>query len=96
MAAATTELYVNARDAQPVTHPPVDRLRVVEAYGYRRWTAAKSQYRSATRAHVEGGAEAEAAGSGDIVKRLRATAAGRVLYRLLPEGVRAALRARAG
>ena len=96
MAAATTELYVNARAAQPVTHPPVDCLRVVEAYGYRRWTAAKVQDRSAARAHVEVGAEAGAAGSGDIVKRLRATAAGRVLYRLLPEGVRAALRARAG
>jgi len=96
MAAATTACYVDAHAARPVSHPPVDRLRVVEAYGYRRWapTGATAGTDGAQRAPETPFAAATSVRGGDAARRLRATAAGRVLYRLLPEGVRAALRSR--
>jgi glycosyltransferase involved in cell wall biosynthesis len=97
MAAATVERYRSAQAARPVSHPPVDRLRVVEAYGFRRWAPPKA--RDATLSHARAAGRepvlaSSATGLGDVAKRLRATAAGRVLYRLLPEGVRAALKSR--
>jgi hypothetical protein len=80
-----------------VSHPPVDRLRVVEAYGFRRWVPPKAGATTSPSAHGPGREPvlaSSATGLGDVAKRLRATAAGRVLYRLLPEGVRAALQSR--
>jgi hypothetical protein len=97
MAAATVERYLSAHAACPVSHPPVDRLRVVEAYGFRRWVPPKAGATTSPSAHGPGREPvlaSSATGLGDVAKRLRATAAGRVLYRLLPDGVRAALRSR--
>ena len=89
MAAATVERYRSACAALPVSHPPVDRLRVVEAYGFRRWVPPKAG--DATLSHTDAVARnpvlaSSAAGRGDAAKRLRATAAGRVLYRPPPRG----------
>jgi glycosyltransferase involved in cell wall biosynthesis len=89
MAAATIERYLDAQSALPVAHPPADRLRVVEAYGYRRW-APPSGARSGSGALALAPTAAVDA-LDDARKRLRSTAAGRMLYRLLPEGVRKAL-----
>ena len=97
MAAATVERYRSAQAARPVSHPPVDRLRVVEAYGFRRWAPPMAGDATLSHAHAAGREPvlaSSATGLGDVAKRLRATAAGRVLYRLLPEGVRAALKSR--
>jgi len=94
MAAATVERYLTAQAAQPVRHVPVDRLRVVEAYGYRRWTPPKPGHAAAAPPDARRSTPVSANGVGDAARRLRSTAAGRVLYRLLPEGVRAALRSR--
>ena len=97
MAAATVERYRSAHAACPVSHPPVDRLRVVEAYGFRRWVppmAGEATFPSVHGPGREPVLASSATGLGDVAKRLRATAAGRVLYRLLPEGVRAALQSR--
>jgi GT2 family glycosyltransferase/glycosyltransferase involved in cell wall biosynthesis len=94
MAAATIGRYVDAHRALPVSHPPVDRLRVVEAYGFRRWAP-----QSGARPGDDVAAPAPSVtidSLGDVGRRLRATAAGRMLYRLLPEGVRAALKPRDG
>ena len=77
-----------------MSHPPVDRLRVVEAYGFRRWVPPKAGEARVPRRMAPVASPCwrrPATGLGDVAKRLRATAAGRVLYRLLPEGVRAAL-----
>jgi hypothetical protein len=97
MAAATVERYRSAHAACPVSHPPVDRLRVVEAYGFRRWVppmAGEATFPSVHGPGREPVLASSATGLGDVAKRLRATAAGRVLYRLLPEGVRAALQSK--
>jgi glycosyltransferase involved in cell wall biosynthesis len=97
MAVATVERYRSAQAAHPVSHPPVDRLRVVEAYGFRRWAPPMAGAATLPPAHAPGREPvlaSSATGLGDVAKRLRATAAGRVLYRLLPEGVREALKSR--
>jgi hypothetical protein len=97
MAAATVERYRSACAALPVSHPPVDRLRVVEAYGFRRWVPPQAGDATLSDTDAVGRKPvlaSSATGRGDAAKRLRATAAGRVLYRLLPEGVRAALKSR--
>jgi hypothetical protein len=97
MAVATVERYRCAQAAHPVSHPPVDRLRVGEAYGFRRWAPPMAGAATLPPAHAPGREPvlaSSATGLGDVAKRLRATAAGRVLYRLLPEGVREALKSR--
>jgi hypothetical protein len=37
MVRATLGVYRNVIEQRPVVHPPVDRLRVVEAFGFRRY-----------------------------------------------------------
>ena len=38
MVERTLAIYQRATASASVEHPPVDRLRVVEAFGYRRWS----------------------------------------------------------
>ena len=74
--------------AAPSGLPPVDRLRVAEAFGYRRPPPSPLPVVQATEPAAQVPPLAQAALS------LRATLAGRVLARLLPRSARAALWAR--
>ncbi len=85
MVERTLACYRAATQRTPVAHGPPDRLRVVEAFGYRRWVPP-----------APGGAGSPPARPplAQALLRLRGTIAGRVLARLLPPAARTALLAR--
>lgn len=85
MVERTLACYRAAAQRTPVAHAPPDRLRVVEAFGYRRWVPP-----------APGGAGSPPARPplAQALLRLRGTIAGRVLARLLPPAARTALLAR--
>jgi GT2 family glycosyltransferase/glycosyltransferase involved in cell wall biosynthesis len=87
MARRTLSAYRRALAAHPVQHPPVDRLRVVEAFGFQRWSPPPAAPEDVPLATAQ-------AASPTLARRLRQSLPGRALARLLPPAARAALRAR--
>jgi GT2 family glycosyltransferase/glycosyltransferase involved in cell wall biosynthesis len=88
MAERTLAVYRAAGQAIPADLPPVDRLRVAEAFGYRRPESPLPPVEPAAMAPTLVPPLAQAALS------LRQSLAGRVLARLVPRSARAALWAR--
>ncbi|HEX4885500.1 MAG TPA: glycosyltransferase [Casimicrobiaceae bacterium] len=84
MAERTLACYRDAAQAAPARPADVDRLRVAEAFGYRRWTPPARE-----------GPDAVPAGPppplAQAALRFRSTRAGRALAKLLPPSARAAL-----
>ena len=72
-------------------HAPVDRLRIVEAFGYRRWSPPALASGAPT---AEAAPPAPSDALASVALRFRRTAAGRAIARLLPSSARAALRSR--
>ena len=93
MARRTLECYEAVRAAHPVVHAPVDRLRVAEAFGYRRWVPQDLGALQVSSAHVPAD-EMPAGGLGDTARRFRRTLVGRALYRVMPPGAVNLLKAR--
>ncbi len=88
MVNATTAVYARAAATANVTHIPVDRQRVAEAFGYRAWVPP---------AIVSPGESVAAAPPGGLARtaqRLRQTPMGRLIVRMLPPRAVRALRAR--
>lgn len=89
MVDATTSLYRRVHEATPVTHLPVDRRRVAEAFGYRPWSPPSLP------AAAEGESTLEPQRAlARTAQRLRHTPMGRLLYRLMPPRAVDALKAR--
>ena len=87
MASATTAVYERAAATLAVTHVPVDKRRVAEAFGYRAWTPPAVIVPAETSPETSSGLARTA-------QRLRQTSVGRLLYRMLPPRAVSALRAR--
>jgi hypothetical protein len=93
MAAATISIYEHAMAGGSRVRQPVDRIRVAEAFGYRGWTPPE---RAAAPLATSPATDVQNSriGLAHAARQLRQTSAGRVLYRLVPMRVRAAMKAR--
>lgn len=87
MVSATTAVYERATATAAVAHDPVDRRRVVEAFGYRAWTPP-------VRALPEIAELPPLRGFVRTAQRFRQTPMGRLLVRLMPPRAVDALKAR--
>jgi GT2 family glycosyltransferase len=96
MVEATLAIYRRATEGVEVVHPPVDRLRVVEAFGYRRWIppAPDGNVRASGPAAIKDAESVPRTRLGHAAIQFRRTAVGRALSRLMPLRFRAALKAR--
>ena len=92
MVRATLEVYRSVIDQRPVVHPPVDRLRVVEAFGFRRYGPPTADRAVGTDDDANRAASRPATGEpGEFAKRSRVSPFRRVGAWLLPARIRDAL-----
>jgi O-antigen biosynthesis protein len=87
MVGATAVVYAQAAATVTVTHVPVDRPRVAEAFGYRPWTPPR-------RVEPEAAEIPPVRGVATTAQRFRRTPLGRLLVRLMPPRAVDALKAR--
>jgi GT2 family glycosyltransferase len=87
MVSATTAVYERAAATATVTHVPVDKRRVAEAFGYRAWTPP-------ARVAPEAAETPPVRSLVRTAQRFRQTPVGRLLYRLMPPRAVDALKAR--
>jgi O-antigen biosynthesis protein len=87
MVSATTTVWEHAATTATITHVPVDRPRVAEAFGYRPWTPPLRVASEAVDLPQVRTVETTA-------QRFRRTPIGRLLYRLMPPRAIDALKAR--
>lgn len=93
MVARTHALYRDVMAKSPVAHGPIDRRRIVEAFGYRPWTPPAPMVPEPAPASPDVTTH-ESPPLANAALKFRRTLAGRALARLLPPSVRAAVWAR--
>ena len=95
MVRATLEVYRNVMEQRPVVHPPVDRLRVVEAFGFRRYAPPTADPAEGTEGDANrAGSRPSTGESGELARRSRASPFRRVSALLSPARIRNALLSR--
>jgi hypothetical protein len=95
MVRATLAVYRNVIEQRPVEHPPVDRLRVVEAFGFRRYGPPTADRAAGPDGDADHAASRPATSEPlEPARRSRASPFGRVGTWLSPARIRDALRSR--